>query len=295
MPASVVDILVVPNRGVRETDGDALSWYVENAVTMPNEVKVGNLRNWNLGKVMDACGPRGCNFNPIRQFGCYYAMVRAVPEDAHWERSDWDCTLKRTLAMSRLVHANPAGFHYCARVRRGSDDQVTSIEPQQVWGSAFGGDPSREWLRLAEWTEVGELLKRWPNSRARKVKRLLRAKWYREKYAQEKYREVRWPLLGCAIESLVGQWNGKKKPSAAFTDGLCELAIKCDSRLDSDAAKEAWRMRSYGAHGQDIPFPGRDAPVRDDELFRQVEQILGTALVKAIRDDRFASDFDGDH
>ena len=103
------DIILVPN-----VDAVAAGNLPQFPVDLGRNVSLEKLPKDLAKKVMDACEPRGRNFQPVRLFGHLYAFVRKDPPAEPLYDWDSDNVLQKCVAISRLVRPTSIGFEYSA-------------------------------------------------------------------------------------------------------------------------------------------------------------------------------------
>lgn len=303
---------------------ESLNWPCEKCLLLDSDIWVGRY-DGAVNKIMDACEPAGYwrgneaggyRWQPTRQFGAYYAIVctnPSRPDELEW---DPDRRILRTIALSRLVHPTAIGLEYAARLKF-DEVGLKGVYPFPAERAyTVSNQPQgqqRHWLKEEEWSKVSELLKGWPNSKAKSPPRISRALRYFEKTAYEYHFADRWELLIRTAEVLWGSdWTEKDKlpgkrqqggRSERFKNGLRRLAGEFELDVSEESAKRAWDLRSRVTHGIGLPQPpDREDPkvvVASDEsdtvgVYLKIEEVLRKTLQCAIQDDAFAARFESE-
>ena len=144
------DVLIVDHVRPGPTGADVkeLSKF-KNAVKIGPNLSVECLHD--ARKIMDACEPAGLGRKPTRTFGCYYAIVNENPSNLDDDRWDPDQTLVRAVNFSRIVHPNPTGFTYAARIRRNQSKELVYVISAGANARAYVANTERAYLTADEW------------------------------------------------------------------------------------------------------------------------------------------------
>jgi hypothetical protein len=108
---------------------------------------------------MNAAERRGANFEPYRQFGQRYALVRRGGPGPLYQW-DPDLLVQNALAMSRLIRDNGHDARYSVRVIEGfsSPEGSRQIMAGAGWEAWYVPDGERKWLSQAEAELLARLL-----------------------------------------------------------------------------------------------------------------------------------------
>lgn len=243
---------------------------------------------------MDACEPAGLRQKSTRTFGCYYAIVNENPSDPEDDNWDPEQTLVRAVTFSRIIHPNPTGFTYAARIRRDQSKELIDVISARSNAGAYVGNTERAYLTADEWKEVGDLLNQWEDSVARTSARIDTSLWLFEKAAREHYLEARWPLTAAAVEALVHSEKKCNSSKWRFKRLLIRLGESSGHPFTEKQGDDAWDYRCTLVHG------GRPHPLSSEQgtervqLLARIEQSLGSFLEAVINDDSSASTFNNE-
>jgi len=218
-----------------------------------------------------------------------YAFIRRTTAPS--ALFDSDGTLAIALALSRLVHPTSIGLEESARVvTTGSGltfENNLSVSPGLNQGPASMAwvidESQRDWLTASDGLELTGLVDRYfaePLTGS-----LLRALWHHEFAARNSDMAIRWAIVVTGLESLIN--TGEPRVARQFTERVTALAEGCGLTISPSDVADAYRQRSKVVHGHVV---GYDAAKK--QLYREVEEILGAAISKALLDHDWRSVFD---
>ena len=279
----------------------------ENAATsvsLGEEITLTCLPTEEAEAIMDACEPRGRNFDPARQFGQRYTFVRerSIEDEtgAGPAQFDEDRKLQDALALSRLIRDNGFSLQYAARVMdRADGEQVIRPFAATDGIAVYRLLPGREWLDGPEAEELARLLDaKWSAELPARVKR---AMWRAEYASWMHSADVMLLVLISGLESLLKV--GYRGLTAQFKNRASALAANLG--VEGVSKRLCGRMyvgRSDWAHGSHVELFGREGaePITDDEERKRREEIakmrdlLRAACRHAIEDPEFRTAFAND-
>lgn len=248
--------------------------------------------------VMNACDPRGENFNPVRQFGCPYGFFRrpATSQAIEGLSLDPDRRLYTCIALSRLIHPTAIGFEYAARIRQwinGAREIVPFID-NTINPYAFVQHTNENWLNPSDIISLASLAQTYFTHKP--PARVKNALWHYEYAARAYYVDNRWLELTIALESLIHVYNEESTRGTRRCGSTCRFVKRLAGlgALDPDlAVSEAdltamYTERSRLAHGQAL---GNLTP-EVSALFEKLDTFVRLILRKAVREPSFASIFE---
>lgn len=251
--------------------------------------------------IMDACEPRGHNFEPPRLFDQQYSFVRelnvedeAGPGPA---RFDEDGKLRDALALSRLIRDNGFSLQYAARVMdRADGEQIVRPLAATDGIAVYRLLPGREWLDGPEAEDLARLLAaKWS---AELPGRLKRAMWRTEYAAWSQTADVMLLMLVSGLEALLKV--GYRRTTSQFKNRAA--AVADDVGIDGISKRLGRRMydgRSDWAHGSHVKLFGREGgdPLTDLQEQRRrgeiakIRDLLRAACRRSIEDPEFCAVF----
>jgi len=256
---------------------------VEFPVNLPNlpadlgrDVQLQSLPQQHVDLVMNACEPRGYNFQPIRPYSDLYTFVRMNPPDEHeW---DSDRRLQECVAISRLVRPTSISFEYSARVTLTSEGGLHSVMPGPVGG--FGATTWIVQTDHGDWldaNDVATLSDLWRQTNiAALPERLWRALWYFEYAARVPHVPVRWILLTTGVEALIN--TQADRPTRQFIVRFRALADRfAQMTISGTQASQIYALRSTISHGSGPNDLGDNLP-----LYSLLETVLRMAIKEGI-------------
>jgi len=279
----------------------------ENAATsvsLGEEITLTCLPTEEADAIMDACEPRGRNFDPARQFGQRYTFVRerSIEDEAGAgpAQFDEDRKLQDALALSRLIRDNGFSLQYAARVMdRADGEQVIRPFAATDGIAVYRLLPGREWLDGPEAEELAKLLDaKWSAELPARVKR---AMWRAEYASWMHSADIMLLVVISGLEALLKV--GYRDLTAQFKNRASALAA--DLGVEGISKRLCRRMyigRSDWAHGSHVNLFGREgAPPISDEKERKLRDeiaklrdLLRIACRKAIEDPEFRAVFTDD-
>lgn len=301
-PLGRTDILMAASG--RDTDVNLVGQHppVAEYVPLDRGVLAGRLGGTLAARIFDACElhgeypTRSRALLGHRQSYELFSFVRhpaplipGVPED-EWDPDHvlWEITI-----LSRLIRSNPIDTVYAARVIRTAD--ATRIVPLPEYSEnryhAFVFDSSKQfWLSDTDTRSLGYLLRQY-RLRSQLPERISEASWWLESGARTRILNIRWPMIGFAVEALLNTREGKV--TGQIKRRLPRLARHLGiSGLSGKRAGEFYRRRSEIAHGHRAAFM-RDNP--NAALLDRVESVVRAAVRAAICDEQFRRIFVDDY
>lgn len=288
------DVVLHTNSGIfREGAQQLLESFpaVNQRIDLGQGHWMGHLQSDLVTSLMETCEPKMLGVSEAyRQYAHLYVYGRDLRADADILRWDHDHQLSTFVSMSRLIHPTSVGFRYAARVRH--NGHVLSIVPAVLRGVSpdvfLSPSQTRDWLTVSEAQLLGEL-----NVKAMTLRhpsfpeRVSRALWYFDYAQRTYYADLRWTMIATALEALIH--TGKANPTRHFKLRVPALAADVGAPSISPAeADEAYDFRSRLSHGDAFLY---DMPKADINLYDKLEGTLRLAILKAFREDGFASVF----
>jgi hypothetical protein len=273
-------------------------------VELGDGVKLLALPSEEAEEIMDACTPRGRNFDPIRQFSQRYSFMRdrTFEEiDDSYFNPDEDGKLYDALSLSRLVRDHGFSLQYTARVIDHEDGKRTiAYRASGEGNAAYRLAPDREWLDGPEAEELAVLVA--AKRSAELPPRLTRAMWRSEYATRIGWADVMLPMLIGGLEALLKVGRGQL--TAQFKRRATALAseLKVDG-VDERLCGRMYDGRSDWVHGSHVRLFGReggqgptDAQERQvlDEIAK-MRDLLRAAIRQAIEDPEFRAIFADDN
>jgi hypothetical protein len=304
----VRDVLVVPSPGHRANEQDWLdNPPVEEAVDLGNGVFLERLRGDDSDlpeQVMDASSARGLNFEATRQFGQLYSFWREVPAEEYEEHLfAWDPanTVGEALAISRFVLDNAHSFEFAGRVIDRSDGYRKIACSLSYDGRiAYRVRKDRFWLTTEEAEEVRDLLDQYRAVQATLPDRVRRALWHADRSCYCRYIHEAVTNIVTALEALLN--TGEDEPIAAqFVKRSQALATELGVETSRSYWSWVYDVRSKAVHGAEarlvVPAGWDETdgdPPRDVARVAQAQDVLRSALRKAIEDEAFRAVFENE-
>jgi hypothetical protein len=265
---------------------------ITRPIQITDDVQLTPVRTEIVKLVSDACSAPGYNRLPalvdLRVFP--YAFLRLSPPRDELFAWDPDERLQTCIALSRLVRPTSISFGYAARLIGDPSDPDFHVIPGPVTG--FGGeawvtDPKRNWLSPTDAGELRELMRSFAANPLPAGSRLVGALWYHEYAARTRLIDVRFPLIATALESLIS--TTPPGATRSFVHRLPQLAIRLGLQpLTRRDASRIWSRRSSLVHGAKHGGLNEE----DFRLYGRMEEILRTAVRRAIVDAHFRGIFD---
>jgi len=261
-------------------------------VDLGDGIKLGRVSDDDAERIMDACGPAGQNFSPVRQFGQRYAFyVDHSVEEATENLYGFDADrLGVALALSRLIRDNGFSYQYAARVIEHAATELTITPLAATEGHVVyrlhGG---REWLDGEEAEALASLLAAYRSSEL--PPRVREALW-RSEYASHMARgDIMLSTIVSGLEALLKV--GRGRPENQFKQRATALA----GDLGTEGVDEALCERAYAGRSDWVHASFEGAPTSEEERQRWVEDaakmrdLLRGACRKAIEDADFSAVF----
>ncbi len=273
-----MDVLIFPNIVLAEVPVHEPVNLPELPVDLGHDVRLEQLQGDLANRVMDACEPRGYNYQLILPYSDLYTFVRLNPPNEPINEWDSDGRLQECVAISRLVRPTSISFEYSARVRFSSKGELESICPGPV--GSFGGitwvvkTNHRDWLDADDVTALGDLWRQTDLSNL--PERLSRAFWYYEYSARIPHVAVRWVSLTTGVEALIN--TRADRPTRQFVVRFSALAEKfAGIKCSHTTADEIYALRSKISHGSGPNDLGDNLP-----LYSLLEIVLRMAIKEGI-------------
>lgn len=130
------DIVIFPSDGIGNDSMELWDKFppVENRINIFSDVWIGKIEKERADEIMQACEPKGYNFNYRRQYYQLYSVVRELPPGGHTNRWDADQKLQFFMAFSRLIHPTSISFEYTATVKQNNKGEIQEIKPSYNYG-----------------------------------------------------------------------------------------------------------------------------------------------------------------
>lgn len=274
-----------------------------SGVDLGDGVKLLALPSEEADEIMDACTPRGTNFDPIRQFSQRYSFVRdrTFEEiDDSYFNPDEDGKLYDALSLSRLIRDHGFPLQYTARVIDRVDGRRTiayrvSSEGNAAYRLAHG----REWLDGPEAEELADLLT--TKRSAELPPRVTRAMWRSEYATRIGWADVMLPMLIGGLEALLKVGRGQL--TAQFKCRATALAAELEvDGVDERLCGRMYDGRSDWVHGSHVRLFGREGgqgptDAQERQVLNEIAKLrdlLRAAIRQAIEDSEFRAIFAND-
>lgn len=282
------DVLVVPDGAIDDEERDSQPPAGDPPVELGRGVRLTQeLSGHRADRIMDACEPRGENFDPTRQFGCLYAFARELPPaeyEASYARWDHDNALLAAFTLSRLIRDNAYSTQYAARVVEFSDDRMQIIPgPVNLEGAlAYRARTDRDWLNADEAGQLAALLDSYWERESAFGERISNAAWLAEQSARRKYDFDALLTIVAGLEALLN--TGPRQNTKQFRQRVpamaSELGVSGVSRV---MVGRLYDQRSNASHGRLL----RLTSARPDEAVpaysaRQTRAIGELALIQDV-------------
>jgi hypothetical protein len=253
-------------------------------------------------QVMDACEPRGLNFDPVRQFGQRYSFVRERPVEI--ERAagatmfDEDGHLQNAFALSRLVRDNGFSLQYAARmIDRRDESRVVRPVGFTEGTAVYRLRRGREWLDTSEAKQLVALLDAYRS--APLPSRVGRALWRAEHSTWHRWADITLAELVGGLEGLLGH-RYEKQRTQKFKRRVTKLAGELGiEAIDRDLCGRMYEGRSDWSHGDEVALFGREdgaATDAEDDAIRadlaKMQDVLRSACRRAIEETDFRLTFE---
>lgn len=217
-------------------------------------------------EVVDHCTNRG-DTKIASAIAHHYAFWQTVPADAspvHWGA---DGRLRQLLQVARLLRSHTGDLVDAAAIRgHAGKVVVTPLHGTEV----HPVEPAEAWLRHTDMPDLQRLWATWTGLNYGELlpTRVKRALWYFEYLQFVQEIDVRWPLLGTALEALVKVWDAKDGGSTAvFARSGSALAQAAGLAWTESWLRDVYQMRSRFAHGQ--PPTGASSATLDPAVLRE--------------------------
>ena len=244
---------------------------------------IGKLADERHEAIVAACARRG-DTDINEAIGYHYAFWHEVPygtPPVPWDSGGDLCQLMK---IARLVRPHTGDSAAAAAVRwSGGRETITPVFGREMHPT----DPADAWLRAEDIEQVRTLWQAWlASDRGLALPpRLNRALWFFEYQHFEPYVDVRWPLLGMVLETLVKVYESPQgvsrgprvRSTEAFRRGGVALAELVCLDWSPEWLGDVYGMRSRYAHGQPGTVAGNVAPV-ELEMLIAFEEGLRTVL-----------------
>jgi hypothetical protein len=304
--ALVRDVLVVPSPGHLANDEDWLANPpIEEATDLGDGVFIERLRGDESElpeQVMDASTARGLNYEATRQFGQLYSLWREVPReeyDESWFSWDPATVIGEVLALSRFVLDNAHSFEFAGRVIDRTDGHRGIACSLGYDGRiAYRVRKDRFWLTSAEANELRELLDQYRAAKNVLPERVKRALWHADRSCYCRYIHEAVTNIVTGLEALLN--TGEDEPIAAqFVKRSHAVAWELGVETSRSYWSWVYDIRSKAVHGAEarlvVPAGWDETqgdPPRDVARVAQAQDVLRSALRKAIEDDAFRAVFE---
>jgi hypothetical protein len=253
-------------------------------------------------RVLNACSPRGHNFDPVRQFGQRYSFVRErVISDYRLSPFAFDedgGLLRDALMLSRLVRDNGFSLQFgCRIIDRSGVDQMIVPYIGDYGKAAHRLRSDREWLDGAEAGELAALLAAyWAGPRPDRVDR---AMWRCEWATWTPWADPMIPVIVSGLEALLKV--GRRDLTAQFATRVPALAADLGiAGVDAALCAELYDGRSDWSHGSNVALfegTGRDPTIEADEIrakIARLQDVLRAGIRRAIEVREFGVTFEDD-
>lgn len=272
-------------------------------VELGDGVKLLALPGEEADEIMDACTPRGTNFDPIRQFSQRYSFVRdrtlAEIDDGYFN-PDEDGKLYDALTLSRLIRDHGFSLQYTARVIDHDDGKRTiAYRASGEGNAAYRLAPGREWLDGPEAEQLAVLLA--AKRSAELPPRVTRAMWRSEYATRIGWADVMLPMLIGGLEALLKVGRGQ------LTVQFKQRATAVAAELGVDGIDERFCGRMYdgrsdwvhGSHVRLFSQDGGQGPKDADERrvlgeIAKMRDLLRATIRRAIEAPEFRATFSED-
>lgn len=269
-------------------------------VPIADDLRIESLGNELAEAVMNACAPRGEDFEAYRQFGERYSFVRKISiEDftaEGFETFAWDHDnrLYEAVVLSRLIVDNAISTVWAARIISFSDGSQKIVPaPRSEANHIYRLDvDARDWLDHGEGEQLRGLLSRFYEDRGTYPERVSTAIWLGEYSRQTHWADIAIPLTVTALEALIS--SGRERVTRQFVERVSQLATELGvSGVSKDLCHKLYDERSHGVHAGRLPVTdnGHDASLA---RLRTGRELLAVAERRLIEDRDFRAKFDSD-
>lgn len=276
----VIDVAVIPGTGL---------WHRQFVDAPPVREAVQIWGDLTLGPISDpdrffaACGARGENFDPHRQFGALYAFQR---RDAPGGSFQWDPDglIQQTIALSRFVRPNSHCTEYAARLIDREAKPIIAPVPLEAryYAYAYQRESERGWLDLADAEALAHLVTCFFANRPF-PERLRTAMWTAEYFVRVAFQHIHHMLVVTALEALIK--TSQHRSTRQFASRVAALAEDLSvPGVNEELAVRAYKARSDAAHGE-------QQTVGDPNELSLVEDVLRAAVRRAVEDPDFCALF----
>jgi len=269
-------------------------------VDLGNGVRLLALPGEEADEIMDACTPRGANFDPVRQFSQRYSFVRERSfeeiEESYFN-PDEDGGLYDAVSLSRLIRDHGFSLQYTARVIDPADGKRTiAYRASSEGDAAYRLVPGREWLDGPEAEELAGLLA--AKRSAELPPRVTRAMWRSEYATRIGWADVMLPMLIGGLEALLKVGRGQL--TAQFKRRATALATELEVEgIDERLCGRMYDGRSDWVHGSHVQLFGREGgqgPSHGEERrvldeIAKMRDLLRATIRRAIEDPAFRATF----
>jgi len=275
---------------------------IRQPIDLGGQLWLGRLDQTLTGQILDACEPRGLNYQVNRAWGVMYALYRTDAPRQPGSLYQWDPDHRLSLAMrmSRLVHPTSLAYEFSARVveNEGSPDRIIAPSYIKGWGTrAYVVNTQMNWLTTDHASQLRQLLTVYDHDAL--PERVKSALFYFEYAALTYFIDLRWVSLTTACESLI-HIDGERDPAnpqrfagstQVFVTRMSQLTrAVLGAALPEVDLRAMYRARSALAHGQD--FTGLTSENR--RLYVLHEDTLRAILRKVVLEQAFAATFQDD-
>jgi hypothetical protein len=299
-PERVMDLVIVPSPyGAYHGAPKRPEIFFDRSYCLYDDVWLADFDGDFVDAVMDACSPRGENFNPVRQYGGPYGFIRVNAPEIGTYRFDADGRLAVCVGLSRLAFPTAVGFQYAARIRTPNAGAriIAPMPPTNLNPYAFVSDERSNWLIPDDVPLIRRLVESYFTNKP--TARIGSALWQFETAFRSYYVDTRWPLLVTGLEALVhirGERDPKHRTRHAgstrvFAQRLAILAARVGQPSATESVlRNIYDRRSTLVHGQGL---GQlDQTTR--ELYDATEQLLAGVLRTALLEPEFSALFASD-
>lgn len=300
---TVTDVALVRNT-LSDAPRDAIDRanLIRKPIDLGGQLWIGRLNHALTEQILDACEPRGLNYQVNRVWGVMYSLYRTDAPSLPQSRYQWDPDhlLSLAIRMSRLIHPTALAYEFSARIVEDEGEAARIVAPSYIkgWGTkAYVVNTETNWLTADHALQLRPLLAAYNHDQL--PERVKSALFYFEYAALTHFIDLRWVALTTACESLVhiDRERDPANPSRyvgstrVFVTRMFRLAqLVGEAPITEVDLTDMYRQRSALAHGQD--FTGLTPEKR--RLYVLHENTLRAILRKTVLDPALAATFRDD-
>ncbi len=258
---------------------------IEGTIELTKDISISTKLSDKATGILKKLSPQGLNYEYQLSCGHVYSFIRKIPANSTLKSWDEDQKLQKCAALSRIIHPTTVSFMYSARLILDQSEKIKEIGlgvRGGIGSSAYVADPSRNWLTEKNAEDLAKLIYAFEMNPVKKDVQI--AFWYHE-YASRLYElDIRLALVTTALEALLGVQG-----TNYFKIRILKLADALQlGNINGAKAKKMYELRSRVVHGKGLRPSDDKSNSEEIELYSEMENILRSALRKAILEPEFA-------